>query len=68
MMEDPLMIEDPLEMEEIQDILEDEDHTGPPGPSGPVRLIILQQLQVTLDTTALGEYFWNSWPVNVTIG
>ena len=40
---------------------------GPPGPPGPVCPIIVQQPQVTLDTTALENYFWNSWSVNVTI-
>ena len=30
---------------------------GPPGPPGPVRPIIVQQLQVTLDTTALENTF-----------
>ena len=41
---------------------------GPPGPPGPVRPIIVQQPQVTLDTTALENTFGNSWPVYVTIG
>ena len=41
---------------------------GPPEPPGPVRPIIVQQPQVTLDTTGFGKYLWNSWPVNVTIG
>ena len=41
---------------------------GPPGPPGPVRPIIVQQPQVTLDTTATAKYLWNSWPVDVAIG
>ena len=32
---------------------------GPPGPPGPVRPIIVQQPQVTLDTTALENTFGN---------
>ena len=44
-------------MEEIQDALEDEDHAGPSGPPGPLRPIIVQQPQVTLDTTALENTF-----------
>ena len=67
MMEDPLMMEDPQEMEDCQEDLEDKDCQGPPGPPGPVHHIIVQQPQVTLDTTTAGKYFWNSWPVNATI-
>ena len=50
------MMEDPLGMEEFQDALEDEDHQAP-GPPGPIRPIIVQQPQVTLDTTALENTF-----------
>ena len=56
-MEDPLMVEDPLEMDEIQGILEDEDHQVHQDLPGPVRPIIVQQPQVTLDTTALENTF-----------
>ena len=51
------MMEDPLEMEDIQDILEDKDHQAHPGPPGPVHPIIVQQPQVTLDTMALENTF-----------
>ena len=53
----PLMEEDPL------DVLEDKDHwalkdlLGPQGPPGPMRPIIVQTPQVTLDTTALENTF-----------
>ena len=68
MMEDPLMTEDPLKMEdllvtenplEMDDILDilGERTTGPTRTPGPVRPIIVQQPQVTLDTTALENTF-----------
>ena len=50
-------MEDPLETDDIQDTLEDEDHSVHQGPPGPVRPIIVQQPQVTLDTTALENTF-----------
>ena len=56
-MEDPLIMEDPQEMEDHQEGLEDKDHQVPPRPPGPVRPIIVQQPQVTLDTTALENTF-----------
>ena len=46
------MMEDPLEMDKIQDTLEDEDHQAHQDLSGPVRPIIVQQPQVTLDTNS----------------
>ena len=42
-------------MEGILDTLEDEDPLVP-GPPGPLRLVIVQTPQVTLDTTALEHY------------
>ena len=57
MMEDPLLMEGPLEMDDIQETLEDGGPPGPPGPPGPVRPILVQQPQVTLDMTALENTF-----------
>ena len=59
-MEDPLMMEDPLGSPRNG---QNPRHPGrqgppgPPGPPGPVRPIIVQQPQVTLDTTALENTF-----------
>ena len=57
MMEDPLMMEDPQEMEDLQDDLEDEDHQAHKDLLDQCRPIIVQQPQVTLDTTALENTF-----------
>ena len=57
MMEDPLMMEDPQEMEDCQEDLEDKDCQAHLGPPGPVHPIIVQQPQVTLDTTVLENTF-----------
>ena len=46
-------------MDDILDTLEDEDHWDPQGPPGPVRPVIVQMLQVTLNTTAL-EYMFDT--------
>ena len=59
MMEDPLMVEDPLMMEDPPGNgrppgrPRGQGPPGPPGPPGPVCPIIVQQPQVTLDTTSL---------------
>ena len=55
-MEDPLMVEDLLVMEDPLDLLVDKP-LGPQGPPGPVRPIIVQTPQVTLDTSALENTF-----------
>ena len=57
MMGDPLMREDPLEMEEIQDTLGGWGLVGPPGPPGLVRPIMVQQPWVTLDAAAVESTF-----------
>ena len=67
--EDPLIIEDPLMMESHL-MMEDPPRNGrnprcpgrqgppgSPGPPGPIKPIIVQQPQVTLDTTALENTF-----------
>ena len=57
MMEDPLMVEDPQEMVGCQEDLEDRDHQVHQDLQGLVHPIIVQQPQVTLDTTALENTF-----------
>ena len=61
--EDPLMMEDPLIMEDPPGNGRPprrpgrQGPQGPPGSPGPVHPIIVQQTQVTLDTTALENTF-----------
>ena len=57
MMENCLMMEDPQEMEGHQEDLEDKDHQAHQDLPGPVCPIIVQQTQVTLDTTTLENTF-----------
>ena len=57
MMVDPLMMEDPQEMEDPQDDLEEEDHQAHQDHLDQVHPVIVQQPQVTLDTTALENTF-----------
>ena len=57
MMEDPLMMEDPQEMEDCQDDLEDKDHKDHQDLLDQCMPIIVQQPQVTLDTTVLENTF-----------
>ena len=65
-MEDPLeedtLVEDPL-MEEEDPLVppEGKDHQAPQGPPGPVRSIIVQITQVTLDTSALENMHLIQW-------
>ena len=56
-MEDPLMMEDPLGNGRPPRRPGRQGPLGPPGPPGPVHPIIVQQPQVTLDTTALENTF-----------
>ena len=67
MMEDPLMMENPLEMEEIQDALEDEDHQAT-RTSWTCKAYHSATAPGHTRHNSFREYFWNSWPVNVTIG
>ena len=56
--EDPLMVEDPLmEMEDPLDPLVDKGHPVLKDLLGPVRPVIVQTPQVTLDTSALENTF-----------
>ena len=61
------MMEDLLEMEEIKDALEDEDHQAHQDP-------LVQKTHYSTATPghfgyySPGKYFWNSQPVYVTIG
>ena len=66
MMEDLLMMEDPLEMEEIQDILEDQDHQAHQEP-WTCKAYHSTTAPGYIGHNSFGKYFWNSWPVNVTI-
>ena len=50
-------MEGPQEMEDHQEDLPGQGPPGPPGPPGPVHPIIVQQPQVTLDTTSLENTF-----------
>ena len=60
MEEDPLIMEGPpMETEDPQGTLIEEDPPGPRGPPGPIRPVVIQQPQVVLDTTTLENTFDN---------
>ena len=65
----PLMEEDPLmEMEDPLDLLVDKDHQVLKDLPGPVRPIIVQTPQVTLDTSALENTFDSVGQSDVAVG